>query len=81
MFLYIVERRHRFYLDYIERILAAAPTTEVILITGHGDVAMAVAAMKEGAIDFIEKPFDAEKVLARVREAIGALLAEGPVAD
>jgi FixJ family two-component response regulator len=41
----------------------------VILITGHGDVDMAVAALKEGASDFIEKPFDEARLLASVVEA------------
>ena len=42
---------------------------EVILITGHGDVDMAVAATKEGAFDFIEKPFDEARLLASVNQA------------
>jgi len=45
----------------------AAP---VILITGHGDVDMAVAAMKVGAFDFIEKPFDEARLLASIHNAI-----------
>ena len=42
----------------------------VLLMTGHGDVAMAVAAMREGAHDFIEKPFPSERLVAAVRSAL-----------
>jgi two-component system response regulator FixJ len=43
----------------------------MVVITGHGDVPMAVAAMKAGAVDFLEKPFDDEIFLATVRDALG----------
>jgi two-component system, LuxR family, response regulator FixJ len=45
---------------------AAVP---VILITGHGDIAMAVQAIKEGAFDFVEKPFDDERLVASIAHA------------
>jgi two-component system response regulator FixJ len=42
----------------------------VILITGHGDIAMAVEAIRNGAFDFIEKPFDAERLIERITLAV-----------
>jgi two-component system, LuxR family, response regulator FixJ len=47
----------------------AAP---IFMISGQGDIPMAVEAIRQGAHDFIEKPFDAETVVTRVREAIDA---------
>jgi two-component system response regulator FixJ len=46
---------------------AAVP---VILITGHGDIAMAVQAIKQGAFDFIEKPLDDERLIASIAQAV-----------
>jgi two-component system, LuxR family, response regulator FixJ len=57
-------------LDLVHRLKDAGWTAPVVLITGHGDVDMAVAAIKVGAFDFIEKPFDEARLLASIKNAI-----------
>lgn len=57
-------------IDLVHRLKGEGLTAPVILITGHGDVDMAVAAIKVGAFDFIEKPFDEARLLASIRNAI-----------
>jgi len=53
-----------------EELLRRNLRVPVIFITGHGDIPMAVDAMKKGAFDFIEKPFDDEQLLLQVRAAL-----------
>lgn len=57
-------------LELLDRALALDPDLPVILITGHGDVSMAVEAMRNGAYDFIEKPFASELLVDAVRRAL-----------
>ena len=55
-------------LDLMKQLSDRGYAGPVILITGHGDVDMAVAAIKNGAFDFIEKPFDEARLLASIRQ-------------
>jgi len=57
-------------LDLQERLSKEKPHPPVIIITGHGDVPMAVRAVKSGAVDFIEKPFNDQVLLDSVHKAI-----------
>ena len=59
-------------LDMVRSLKGSGVSSPVILITGHGDVDMAVAAIKVGAFDFIEKPFDEARLLDSIRTAIAA---------
>ena len=56
-------------IDWQRRISAVDPTLPVILVTGHGDIAMAVSAMRDGTYDFIEKPFPSELLVSVVQRA------------
>jgi len=57
-------------LDVHQELIRRGVALPVIIISGHGDLPMAVKAMKAGAVDFIEKPFDAVLLTASVRGAL-----------
>src|ERR1700744_2208896 len=59
-------------LDILKELAARQHPAPIIIMSGKGDIAMAVAAIKHGALDFIEKPFRGSDVVQRVREAIEA---------
>ena len=59
-------------IDLLRRLKELRVTLPVIVITGHGDVPLAVEAMKAGAADFIEKPFDDDTILRAIRTALAA---------
>ncbi|WP_407669522.1 sigma-54-dependent transcriptional regulator [Paraburkholderia heleia] len=57
-------------LDLLAQCHERAPGVPIILVTGHGDISMAVQAMRDGAYDFIEKPFASERLIETVRRAL-----------
>jgi two-component system response regulator FixJ len=57
-------------IDLLKRLRELAIALPVIVITGHADVPLAVEAMKLGAVDFLEKPFDDDALLAAVHSAL-----------
>lgn len=59
--------------ELLERLNSMGAMMPTVVITGHGDVPMAVAAMKAGAVDFIEKPFADEALIDAVKRAASRL--------
>ncbi len=59
-------------LDILKDLNAQDYPAPILIISGQGDIPMAVEAIKHGAVDFIEKPFDAETVVTRVRDVTTA---------
>ncbi|GGF54903.1 sigma-54-dependent Fis family transcriptional regulator [Azorhizobium oxalatiphilum] len=57
-------------LELFRRLKRIDPHLPVILITGHGDIAMAVEAMREGAYDFLAKPYAGDRLLGSIRHAL-----------
>jgi two-component system response regulator AauR len=57
-------------LQLLGQLRAMDPALPVVLITGHGDIALAVSAMRQGAYDFMEKPFSPERLVEVARRAL-----------
>ena len=57
-------------IELLKRLNAMSAMLPTIMVTGHGDVQMAVEAMKNGAMDFIEKPFSKETILESISRAV-----------
>ena len=56
--------------EFLAHATAMPGAPPVVMITGHGDIAMAVRCLKAGAFDFVEKPFDDDVLLAYVSKAL-----------
>lgn len=57
-------------IELLRRVKQAKPALSVIVITAHGEIPLAVQAMKLGAIDFLEKPFEDERLVDAIRAAV-----------
>jgi two-component system response regulator FixJ len=69
-------------MELLKRVKTNRPSLAVVVMTGHGDVPLAVEAMKHGALDFVEKPFEDERLVDAIRAALaGAVDAVRDAAD
>src|SRR4030088_660085 len=57
-------------IELLKRLKASRSTIPVLIMTGHGDVPLAVEAMKLGAVDFLEKPFEDDRLITMIEMAI-----------
>src|SRR5215469_14452413 len=57
-------------IELLKRMKAQASPFPILIMTGHGDVPLAVEAMKLGAVDFLEKPFEDDRLIALIESAI-----------
>jgi two-component system response regulator FixJ len=57
-------------IELLKRMKAGNSTFPIVIMTGHGDVPLAVEAMKLGAVDFLEKPFDDDRLIGMIEAAI-----------
>jgi two-component system, LuxR family, response regulator FixJ len=57
-------------IELLKRMKAVESRFPIVIITGHGDVPLAVEAMKLGAVDFLEKPFEDDRLISMIRAAI-----------
>ncbi len=57
-------------IELLKQLKAAHSTFPIVVMTGHGDVPLAVEAMKLGAVDFLEKPFEDDRLIAMIETAI-----------
>ena len=67
--------------ELVARLAALDARMPVIMITGHGDIPMAVEAMRSGVVDFIEKPFSEGRILDALKRALNALEAPAMSGD
>jgi len=60
-------------LELLKRLRETNKSLPIIIMTGHGDIPLAVEAMKLGAIDFIEKPFEDDRLIGTIKAALGGV--------
>jgi two-component system, LuxR family, response regulator FixJ len=63
-------------IELLQRLKSSRSRFPVIIMTGHGDIRLAVEAMKQGAVDFLEKPFEDDRLIAMIDTALKQIHAE-----